>query len=116
VWEKGYMDLMGTVAWVSYLVLYHIFGVGEGVYGCDGSGIGFHGFPLKFGEEASILLPGTVAWVGYLVLYHIFGVGEGVYGCDGSGIGFHGFPLKFGEEANILPPLPSILSYFILLF
>jgi hypothetical protein len=50
------------------------------------------------------------------VLYNIFGVGEGVYGSDGSGIGFHGFPLKFGEEANILPPLPSILSYFILLF
>jgi hypothetical protein len=49
------MDLMGTVAWVGYLVLYYIFGMGEGVYGCDGSGIGFHGFPLKFGEEANIL-------------------------------------------------------------
>ncbi len=43
------MDLMGTVAWVGYLVLYYIFGVGEGVYGSDGSGIGFHGFPLKLG-------------------------------------------------------------------
>ncbi len=31
------MDLMGTVAWVSYLVVYHIFGVGEGVYGSDGN-------------------------------------------------------------------------------
>ncbi len=56
------MDLMGTVAWVGYLVLYHIFGLGEGVYGSDGSGIGFHGFPLKFGEEANNLLPETVAW------------------------------------------------------
>jgi hypothetical protein len=78
-------------------MLYHIFGVGEGVYGSDGSGIGFHGFPLKLGEESNILPhPHTVAWVGYLVLYHIFGVGEGIYGSDGSGIGFHGFPLKLG--------------------
>jgi hypothetical protein len=57
------MDLMGTVAWVGYLVLYYIFGVGEGVYGSDGSGIGFHGFPLKSGGIGKYSPPSnTVAW------------------------------------------------------
>ncbi len=36
------MDLIGTVAWVGYLVLYHIFGVREGVYmDLMGAGLGF---------------------------------------------------------------------------